>query len=153
MYTIGEQMASDCHTLTFLFQQDYLSFDTTAAWREVQLRYRFILWNNVYTHIVVFFFFAHTNQIFLYYDADLNYKYYYHIHGKNTVYIYAAATTAAESMPLAVCQRYCHVRVSIYIQARTRTHRPQHILAANGTLFWFSFFSCVVVCVCVCVCV
>jgi len=34
MYTIGEQMASDCHTLTFLFQQDYLSFDTAAARRE-----------------------------------------------------------------------------------------------------------------------
>jgi len=34
MYTIGEQMARDCHTLTFLFQQDYLSFDTTVALQE-----------------------------------------------------------------------------------------------------------------------
>lgn len=65
--------------------------------------------------ILLFFFSLRTQTRSLYYNADLNYKYYYHIHGKKTVYIYAAATAAAESMPLAVCQRYCHVIVSIYI--------------------------------------
>lgn len=68
MYTIGEQMASDCHTLTFLFQQDYLSFDTAAARREGSPYY-------IYTYICeimcipillfIYFFFAHTNQIFI----------------------------------------------------------------------------------------
>lgn len=42
MYTIGEQMASDCHTLTFLFQQDYLSFDAAAARREGSPYYIYI---------------------------------------------------------------------------------------------------------------